>query len=118
VAEVAVAGGDHRQAEAVCRFRGGGVLLAPSGVGDGGRPGGGGLLDGVREGEEAVGAAAPSGALRRATCVAATTLSTRLICPAPTATTAPSLAKTTALERTCFTTRQAKRRSASSDSLG
>ena len=49
---------------------------------------------------------------------AASTLSTRLIWPAPTARTAPSRTNTLAFDRTCFTTRQAIRSARSSSSVG
>ena len=49
---------------------------------------------------------------------ASRTLSTRLICPAPTPTVAPSFAKTIAFERTCFATRMAKIMSSLSCGVG
>src|ERR1700691_5211473 len=51
-------------------------------------------------------------------CTAIRTLSTRLICPAPTPTVAPPLAKTMALDLTCFATVKANSKSAISAWLG
>src|SRR5579885_2032139 len=115
---MAHAGEDHSEAEPVGGGDYVGIAHRAAGLNEGGGAGLGGLLDAVRKRKERVGGDHTAASEDCAFITAILTESTRLIWPAPTPMVAPSLAKTMALDLTCFATFQAKRSVSISSAVG
>jgi hypothetical protein len=92
VPEVADAGEDHGDAQAVGRRHHFGIAHAPAGLNEGGGAVLDGFLDAIGEGEKASEATTVPATGSTAFMAPSLTESTRLICPAPTPTVCPARA--------------------------